>query len=350
MSQRLHAGKRTAELSGEGEQVTERKGVGDFGLQNFHLFGNLPPELRLTIWKLSFQPRLVEVMVRKVNKPYLGAQAEIVQKTTRNPVQLAISQESREFAKQAYKMLCFTLGGVRVVVYFHPEFDVLSQTFAAVAGHRVITPDRPDAWATVRSLKYDIDWLRYLQITIHVSTPDNRHPSHPSALFPLLERFLKTKTIQACTIRFTNDLSSTSRNRLVIRIIRTKPGSPPGPTELYSGKRIDLPIIGTLLADGALLSSECKDEFAVFRVIDAEQFMSDFKDISGEKLQTLCREAMRRSKLLSRKGGIRGCISWIIERLDNSGLVPLSEETSWSPRWGICGKNYGMGGAMVPLV
>ncbi len=346
VSQRLlYVDKRTAEQPGEGEEVAERKGVSDCGLQKFHRFGKLPPELRLTIWKLSFQPRLVEVTVRKVNKHCLRAQANIVQNAARNPVQLAISQESRKLVKEVYSELCFTLGGVRIVVYFHPNFDVLSQTFAAVAGHGFITPDQPDVWATVSSPTYDIGWLRYLQITIHGSTTDNR--PHPSALFPVLKWFLKTKTIQACTIRFTYDLNSTSGNRFIVRIVRTEPGLPPGPTELSSRKRVDQPIIDALLADGAL---KCKDEFSVFRVIDSKQFMSDFEDNSREKLEALCHEATRRSRHLSRNGDIESCISWVIERLDNPGLVPFSEETAWSPPWGICRESYGMGEATFPLV
>ncbi|KAK4149626.1 hypothetical protein C8A00DRAFT_37781 [Chaetomidium leptoderma] len=282
---------------------------------------------------------------RDAMRQHLNTQRVLSANAARNPVQLAISQESRKLVKEVYTELCFTLEGVQIVVYFHPNFDVLSQTFAAVAGHWLITPDQPDVWATVSSPTYDIGWLRYLQITIHVSTTDDR--PHPSALFPVLKWFLKTKTIQACTIRFTYDLNSTSENRFIVRIVRTEPGLPPGPTELSSRKRIGLPIIGALLADGAL---KCRDEFSVFRVIDSKQLMSDFEDNSREKLEALCHEATRRSRHLSRNGDIESCISWVIERLDNPGLVPFSEETSWSPPWGICGESYGMGEATVPLV
>ncbi|KAL2137951.1 hypothetical protein VTI28DRAFT_7771 [Corynascus sepedonium] len=115
---------------------------GDRTVEQFYPFGKLPPELRLMIWKMSFQPRLVEVKV-KIAGVYVRAQAEIVHKTTRNPVQLAISRESRECAKSSYRKLCFTIEAVAVVVYLHPNIDVLRQDFAAVAGHRAIVPHQP---------------------------------------------------------------------------------------------------------------------------------------------------------------------------------------------------------------
>ena len=82
---------------------------------------------------------------------------------------------------------------------------------------------------------------------------------------------------------------------------------PPGPTGLSSRKRIDLPIIDALPADGAL---KCEYEFSVFRVIDSKQFMSDLEDNShglippvqtpGRLGACACWKGVRRKEKLSR--------------------------------------------------
>ncbi|KAK8079929.1 hypothetical protein PG997_007747 [Apiospora hydei] len=84
--------------------------------QSFHLFSALPLEIRWQIWRLSCQPRVVEVSYK--------SDEDCCRTTTEPPPVFHVCRESRQEASRLYK----TLFGTRTHeprIYFHPAIDTL---------------------------------------------------------------------------------------------------------------------------------------------------------------------------------------------------------------------------------
>lgn len=80
-------------------------------LTTFHAFGNLPPELRIKIWRLTFLPRVVELHPTSFNNA--GAvgddglqQQEQWQSGCSNPAALSVCSEAREIALEHFRIAC----------------------------------------------------------------------------------------------------------------------------------------------------------------------------------------------------------------------------------------------------
>ncbi|KAL1889304.1 hypothetical protein Sste5346_008959 [Sporothrix stenoceras] len=87
---------------------------------SFNRFADLPAELRITIWRLSRQPRVVEV--------WYDADADCCRTTARPPALLHVNKESRAEAlhKNWYRR-CFRTSSYPQdhYIYFSPALDVL---------------------------------------------------------------------------------------------------------------------------------------------------------------------------------------------------------------------------------
>lgn len=80
-------------------------------LADFHAFGNLPPELRIKIWHLSFLPRVVELHSAHLNHAAAvqddggqQAQPQQWQSGCSNPAALSVCSEAREIAVEHFRI------------------------------------------------------------------------------------------------------------------------------------------------------------------------------------------------------------------------------------------------------
>ena len=85
-------------------------------LRSFHFFSSLPTELRFTIWRLSCQPRVVEVRY--------DAHLDRCHSTTKPPALLHVNREAREEAMSWY-MQAFRTRATDQYIYFCATLDVL---------------------------------------------------------------------------------------------------------------------------------------------------------------------------------------------------------------------------------
>lgn len=84
--------------------------------KGFTLFGSLPAELRLEIWKLSCQPRVVEVRY--------DAATDRCHTAAKPPAILQVCQESRDEGQVLYKK-AFRTRRRQEYIYFFPSLDIL---------------------------------------------------------------------------------------------------------------------------------------------------------------------------------------------------------------------------------
>lgn len=64
----------------------------------FHLFGDLPPELRIKIWHLTFLPRVVELHPTRPNRVRDSGRQQQWQSGCSNPAALSVSSEARQIS------------------------------------------------------------------------------------------------------------------------------------------------------------------------------------------------------------------------------------------------------------
>lgn len=111
-------------------------------LANFHAFGNLPPELRIKIWRLSFLPRVVELhptWPKHVAAVYDdGLEQQQWQSGCNNPAALSVCSEAREIALKHFRIaypLASPVPGTtsngkaslrRRILYISPEYDTVA--------------------------------------------------------------------------------------------------------------------------------------------------------------------------------------------------------------------------------
>lgn len=114
-------------------------------LTDFHLFGNLPPELRIKIWHLSFLPRVVELHPTWPNHDAAGGddsrqqeQQHEWQSGCSSPAALSVCSEAREIALKHFRIaypLASPFSGTsfidkptfrRRTLYVSPEYDTVA--------------------------------------------------------------------------------------------------------------------------------------------------------------------------------------------------------------------------------
>ncbi|EHA47353.1 hypothetical protein MCOR07_007771 [Pyricularia oryzae] len=83
---------------------------------SFQLFTALPAELRLEVWRLSFQPRAVEVRYQP--------ETDECRTITHPPAVLQVCRESREEALRFYHK-CFGTKSQEPLIYFNSSIDIL---------------------------------------------------------------------------------------------------------------------------------------------------------------------------------------------------------------------------------
>lgn len=124
-------------------------------LTTFHAFGNLPPELRIKIWRLTFLPRVVELHPTWLNDAAAVGDDDLQQKQQwqsgcSNPAVLSVCSEAREIALGHFRIACpltsittttetqlgtNTVSGTKInekpglrrrVLYISPEYDTVA--------------------------------------------------------------------------------------------------------------------------------------------------------------------------------------------------------------------------------
>ncbi|KAK2603370.1 hypothetical protein N8I77_009834 [Diaporthe amygdali] len=73
-------------------------------LTNFHLFGDLPTELRIKVWHLTFLPRVVELHPTRPNYARDDGRQQQWQSGCSNPAALSVSSEAREIALEHFRI------------------------------------------------------------------------------------------------------------------------------------------------------------------------------------------------------------------------------------------------------
>lgn len=124
-------------------------------LTTFHAFGNLPPELRIKIWRLTFLPRVLELHPTRLNDAAAVGDDHLQQQQQwqsgcSNPAALSVCSEAREIALEHFRIACplasiisqqdnqigaITVTGTkfngkaglrRRVLYISPEYDTVA--------------------------------------------------------------------------------------------------------------------------------------------------------------------------------------------------------------------------------
>lgn len=119
-------------------------------LNNFHAFGNLPPELRIKIWRLSFLSRVVELHSTSTAVLDDDHEQQQWQSGSSNPAAFSVCSEAREIAlkhfriayrltstttQQEFRICADTLSRTsfnararlrRRVLYISPEYDIVA--------------------------------------------------------------------------------------------------------------------------------------------------------------------------------------------------------------------------------
>lgn len=140
-------------------------------LDSFPLFGRLPAELRLEIWRHSCQARVVEV--------FYDAKLDACSTSTAPPPLLHACRESRAEAQRTYAK-SFGTASRPAHIYFNPSIDVLYLPRRGVMGY-------DDAARDFRRRVDDADGVRTLAID-HVD-PDIRRPWEAYNKFALIQSF-----------------------------------------------------------------------------------------------------------------------------------------------------------------
>lgn len=124
-------------------------------LTTFHAFGNLPPELRIKIWCLTFLPRVVELHPTWLSDASAVGDDDLQQEQQwqsgcSNPAALSVCSEAREIALEHFRIACpltsittekatqfgtNTVSGTNInekpgfrrrVLYISPEYDTVA--------------------------------------------------------------------------------------------------------------------------------------------------------------------------------------------------------------------------------
>ncbi|KAI0377968.1 hypothetical protein F5Y04DRAFT_168813 [Hypomontagnella monticulosa] len=95
----------------------------------FKFFPSLPAELRIQIWKESFEPRVVEMHLQKV--VYIRGTRSMWMSNCSNPAALSVCAEARALAKEHFSVLLPVFKPNTDVpsprhLYFSPESDLLA--------------------------------------------------------------------------------------------------------------------------------------------------------------------------------------------------------------------------------
>lgn len=89
----------------------EENSIAGQPLTTFHAFGNLPPELRIKIWRLTFLPRVVELHPTWLNDDAAVRDDDLQQQQQwqsgcSNPAALSVCSEAREIALEHFRITC----------------------------------------------------------------------------------------------------------------------------------------------------------------------------------------------------------------------------------------------------
>lgn len=93
------------------EEKLEAATVPDPPGPSFQLFSDLPPELRIKIWNLTFLPRVVELHPTRPNYAREVSRQQQWQSGSSNPAALSVSHEARQLA-QAHFRLAYPLASI----------------------------------------------------------------------------------------------------------------------------------------------------------------------------------------------------------------------------------------------
>lgn len=134
--------------------------------QTFTVFPRLPIELRLKIWRYTFQPRVLTITELDVDgrdywtcerERFAGRSVDIYCKSTCPvPVALQVCQESRGEALRAYQ-LSFGTDNHPAIIYFNPDLDIVYPILHFV--DEIDARVDPDSLARIRSLCFTFDIL-----------------------------------------------------------------------------------------------------------------------------------------------------------------------------------------------
>lgn len=78
--------------------------VPDPPVASFHLFNDLPPELRIKIWNLTFLPRVIELHPTRPNYAREVSRQQQWQSGCSNPAALSVSHEARQLAQSHFRL------------------------------------------------------------------------------------------------------------------------------------------------------------------------------------------------------------------------------------------------------
>ncbi len=134
----------------------------------------LPPELRFSIWKLSCQPRIVEVRY--------DADTQRCRTTAKPPGILRVSREARQEGLFLYKR-AFRTAGHRKYIYFSPRLDILYLPRHGLMGYSdtardfndYVTDTADHVWSlAIDHVKIDIirPWEPYNKLCLLQSFPN----------------------------------------------------------------------------------------------------------------------------------------------------------------------------------
>lgn len=103
---------------------TQQNKAEDQHPHHFHLFGDLPPELRLKIWHLTFLPRTVELHPTRPNYSAVHddpGRPPLWQSGSSNPAALSVCAEARDLALQYFR-IAFPLAAITADQEFQTPF------------------------------------------------------------------------------------------------------------------------------------------------------------------------------------------------------------------------------------
>ncbi|KAE8446809.1 hypothetical protein EG329_011586 [Mollisiaceae sp. DMI_Dod_QoI] len=154
--------------------------ISDRHLSNFKVFGKLPIELRIKIWKMSLQPRVIEM--RFANN-IRSTQYDFV--SPKLPATVYVNSEARQECRKLYEM-SFAHIKCGKAAYFNPHIDIvhIRGRGSYFDGHTL-----KQIVATLSNLP-DKDKIKHISISNNFwPTPEGTGsgPSPPILLFPFLE-------------------------------------------------------------------------------------------------------------------------------------------------------------------
>jgi hypothetical protein len=137
-------------------------------LTTFHLFGDLPAELRIKIWKAALTPRVVTILTQTTNVNTTNNIAFYT--TSPPPTLLSVSHESRSEALSSYR-LSFSTSQNLPTTYFNPHLDTLYFPRHREMGYDEVLRDFRDL------VKDDKDWLNQTtKVAVDVVDMDIKRP------------------------------------------------------------------------------------------------------------------------------------------------------------------------------